>query len=352
MHTRHGQQYRRRQYSVSGTSPSRFGSGGQFRPLLLGTECAPRVVAKIEKIRQSLRVFRARPTHPLLGRQRSELTPAECQPACPSGHGAARARASLLSLLLTLAALGGLGGCRPELKVGEWRCNEASAGAGPATTDPIAVPWSTGFEDRFCDYIEQAGFCYDNGNASYELVTTPVHSGNHAAAFRVNTEGGTTRQQARCVRQGVLPSAAYYGAWYFIPATATTDGKVWNLFHFQGGADDGERLRNQWDVSIVNGPNQELQLVVYTPWVPKPFVADEPMPVPIGSWFHIELFLKRAADETGEVALYQDGTLLFDARDILTEDSNFSQWYVGNYSDGMTPPESILYVDDVSIRGQ
>jgi hypothetical protein len=219
-------------------------------------------------------------------------------------------------------------------------------------TDPVGVPWSTGFEDRFCGYIEQAGFCYEDGDASYELVTTPVHSGRYAAAFRVNTEAGIPRQQARCVRQGVLPSAAYYGAWYFIPASAETNGKVWNLLHFQGGADETERLHNQWDVSIVNGPNDELQLVSFAPWLPKPFVADEPTPIPIGRWFHIEMFLKRASDETGQVALYQDGSLLFDARDIATEDTNFSQWYVGNYSDGMTPPQSILYVDDVSIRGQ
>jgi hypothetical protein len=276
-------------------------------------------VAKRTKIRQAIRVLnhlrRARPT-----------------------------------LGLALGVLFGLAGCRPELDAGQWRCSEGSAGAAPSSTDAVATPWSTGFEDRFCDYIEQAGYCYFHGDASYEIVDSPVHSGRRAAAFRVNTEAGVPDQHARCVRQGTLPRAAYYGAWYYIPAAADTGGKVWNLFHFQGGAGENERLRNLWDVSIISAPNDELQLVVYSPRVPKGFVAEEPIPIPIGRWFQIEMFLKREADDTGEVALYQDGSLLFDAPDMVTEDASFSQWYVGNYSDGMTPPQSILYVDDVSIR--
>ena len=32
-----------------------------------------------------------------------------------------------------------------------------------------------------------------------------------------------------------------------------------------------------------------------------------------------------------------------------TDDSNFGQWYVGNYADGLEPADSTLYVDDVTI---
>ena len=73
-------------------------------------------------------------------------------------------------------------------------------------------------------------------------------------------------------------------------------------------------------------------------------------PIPIGEWFHLELYLKRATDATGEIALYQDGELLIEATDLITDDSSFGQWYVGNYADGRTPADSTLYVDDVTIR--
>jgi hypothetical protein len=60
--------------------------------------------------------------------------------------------------------------------------------------------------------------------------------------------------------------------------------------------------------------------------------------------------LKRAADATGEVALYQDGELLIQATDLITDDSSWGQWYVGNLAQGLTPPDSTLYVDDVTLR--
>lgn len=253
-----------------------------------------------------------------------------------------------------LGALLALSGCQPELVAGEWVCTERGAEPTPTPlqTDPVAVPWSTSFETRFCDYTELAGFCYQAGNASFELVTSPVHSGRYAAAFTVNTEGDVERQQARCVRQGTLPTAAHYGAWYYIPESAETDGKVWNLLHFQGGADETERLHNLWDVSIVNGEGGALELVVYSPLARLALRPETPTPIPIGSWFHIEFFLRRAMDNTGEVALYQDGERLVSATDLLTDDSRFGQWYVGNYSDGMSPPTSTVYVDDVSIRAE
>ncbi len=255
-------------------------------------------------------------------------------------------------LLGLIAGVLALAACRPELTAGEWVCNASGGAPSAMPNDPVTVPWSTGFEDRFCDYTERAGFCYEAGNAAYELVTSPVHSGRYAAAFSVNTEGGTVHQQARCVRQGTLPRAAYYGAWYFIPAAAATDGKVWNLFHFQGGADVSDRLHNLWDVSLLEADGGNLSLVVYGPVAQKTLHPDEPTLVPLGSWFHIELFLERAADESGEVTLYQDGERLLSATSLMTDDSTFAQWYVGNYSDGMTPPASTVYVDDISIRGQ
>ncbi len=305
--------------------------------ILTPTSWAPDVpgrvvpVANAAKIRQGVRVLRLLPHRVPPGRPRVSTETGRWW-----------------GLVITL--LCGLCACRPELTAGEWVCADGAAGAAPTPTDPVSVPWSTGFEDRFCDYAEQAGFCYEAGNARYEIVRSPVHSGRYAAAFTVDTSDGQTRHQARCVRQGTLPTAAYYGAWYYIPEYAATDGKVWNLFHFQGGQDVTDRLDNLWDVSLINGDSNGLELVVYGTQARKTLLPELPTPIPIGSWFHIEMFFRRAADETGEITLYQDGTELASISDLVTDDSKFTQWYVGNYSDGVTPPTSILYVDDVSIR--
>jgi hypothetical protein len=238
-----------------------------------------------------------------------------------------------------------LPGCEPTVTVGEWKCSANGApDAAPARTAPIAVPWSSGFEDRFCDYTAVAGFCYGDP-AIYETVTSPVHSGRHAAAFTV-VGGDATAFQARCVRQGALPQSAYYGAWYFVPALAQNSA-VWNLEHFQGG--DLSAQHGLWDISLVNGATGDLEVVVFDFLNHVGRNPTPPAPIPIGSWFHLELYLARAADATGEVALYLDDRLVVQATNIVTDDTNWGQWYVGNYATGLSPANSTLYVDDVTI---
>jgi hypothetical protein len=238
-----------------------------------------------------------------------------------------------------------LPGCEPTVTVGEWKCSANGApDAAPARTAPIAVPWSSGFEDRFCDYTAVAGFCYGDP-AIYETVTSPVHSGRHAAAFTV-VGGDATAFQARCVRQGALPQSAYYGAWYFVPALAQNSA-VWNLEHFQGG--DLSAQHGLWDISLVNGATGDLEVVVFDFLNHVGRNPTPPAPIPIGSWFHLELYLARAPDATGEVALYLDDRLVVQATNIVTDDTNWGQWYVGNYATGLSPANSTLYVDDVTI---
>jgi len=60
--------------------------------------------------------------------------------------------------------------------------------------------------------------------------------------------------------------------------------------------------------------------------------------------------LAARADASGEIALYQDGQLVLQRTSIATDDTTFAQWYVGNFADALTPADSTIYVDDVTIR--
>ena len=227
----------------------------------------------------------------------------------------------------------------------------------PGMTDPIAVPWSTGFENNFCDYTVAGGFFV--GNGVRKIVTSPVHSGHYAAEFTVDSSGAMRDEnQTRCVRQGALPTEAYYGAWYYIPVLAklNDNSSLWNLFHFQGGdtarhMPGGDSSQDGlWDVTLVNNASEtSLQLLAYdfiNGTVRKP---TNPPTVPIGEWFHIQFYLKRASNATGAIRLYQNGKLLVEKTGIITDDSTWGQWYVGNITKGLTPQDSTLYVDDVTI---
>jgi hypothetical protein len=265
------------------------------------------------------------------------------------------------------AGLALVGACAPKVSAGEWQC-PSDGGASddgtspPSLTDPLTVPWSTGFEPaeqqaplalgqpqfaNFCDYLKAGGYCY--GDEPYTPVTEPHHGGRFSAEFKVVDD---KENQTRCVRQGILPASAYYGAWYFIPEPLKDVRSAWNLWHFKGRDTPLEPLHDLWDVTLAKGQAEDWELVVYDRLAPpnnSTYRSEDYKRVPIGSWFHIELFLKRASDATGEIRLYQDGTLLFERVNLKSDASKFSQWYVGNWADGATPPDSSLYVDDVSI---
>ena len=251
-----------------------------------------------------------------------------------------RASAGLVFAFLSSA-------CEPELVVGDW-C-PPGAGQEPGNRSKVVeAPWSTGFELGFCDYRQSGGFCYrGDTDASFSIVEAPVHEGRRAAAFTVSRDLVGDGRQTRCFLEGALPREARYGAWYYVPVVADNTGD-WNLMHFQGG----DNLHGLWDVSMASADDGSLSLRVFSFLNPAPPVQAPPPDVPIGSWFHIEFRLLRAKDATGEIALYQDGTLIDERTGIVTDDTDFAQWYVGNLSlePQLALPPSTLYVDDVTIQ--
>jgi hypothetical protein len=219
-------------------------------------------------------------------------------------------------------------------------------------TGGIDLPWSNGFEDGFCGYAHARGYCYSDPEAAYSLVESPTHSGVRAARFFVTATGNRGRQ-TRCVREGALPPDATYGAWYFLPDVPETTVN-WNLMFFQVTGTNPLNAK-VWDVSIHIADDGTLRLHMFDQINNDDVVApkdDEIPELPVGSWVHLEFRWKRALGTTGEVQLFQDGVRIQHAENIQTDrsDSTWAQWYVGNLVDSQTPPESTVYVDDVSIR--
>ncbi len=257
----------------------------------------------------------------------------------------------VLGASLVVTALGAVVACKPAMVVGDYQCAGVGADGGATSTDPITVPWDTGFENGFCDYTKVAGWCYRWPPIAFRLVDHPVHSGQYAAEITVvtGTDGGDL-PQGRCVRSGVLPAEAYYGAWYFLPK-ATTNKGLWNLIHF--GSPDSTAQPSMWDVSLTNRTDG-LSLELWSPFLPSSDARFSP-PVPIGRWFHVVLYLKRAKDSTGAVALYLGDDQLGDQKvaeftNLVTDDADQVQWYVGNLASLTDPPECTVYLDDITIR--
>jgi hypothetical protein len=261
-----------------------------------------------------------------------------------------------LAMVPATLALAWLGlACEPTVIIGS--CPEASAvgsgeaGATGVSTDggAVTVPWSTGFEDGLCGYYSAQGYCYARHDASLKIVSSPVHSGKFAAAFTVNGDATTAdRSQARCVRQGAMPKSAYYGAWYFIPELQISDGN-WNLFHFLGGVSEADS-HALWDISLANDGDGGLKLSVFNFLTgTHPGTSGVPS-IPINSWFHVGIQILRSAQPNGAITVYQNGAVALQLSDLITDDTDWGQWYVGNYARKLVPSLSTVYVDDVTIR--
>lgn len=255
-------------------------------------------------------------------------------------------RKNALPVALALALTALLCGCQPDLVVGKWECLQSEADNVGATSEPVAAPWSSGFENAFCDYGAPAGFCYAAERASYEIVSSPVRSGERAAAFSVVSDGEFDGMQARCVRQGELPDAAYYSAFFLIPM-APSAATNWNLMHFRSG--DRGPMHGVWDVSLELQTDGSFQVYVFDHLRMLTRTTSGVPAVPIGSWFQLEVYFARATDSRGEFTVYQDGQLALALEGLVTDDARYGQWYVGNLAHSLTPAESTLYVDDVSV---
>lgn len=241
--------------------------------------------------------------------------------------------------------------CAGDILVGADPASDAEAARDAGSEGglvPLAVPWSTGFENGFGDWSQPSdeGLCYVAGAATYAIVTTPVHSGQYAAAFTVDT-AVTSPSHTRCYRQGVLPASAYYGAWYYVPAPATNGG-TWNLLHFQGAGSPDAAVEELWDVSLINQPDGTIAPAVYD------FMRTRQLPagpaIPMATWFHLEVRLTRSASNAGEFTVYLDGNVVLDLSGLETDDTSWGQWFVGNYATSLLPAPSTVYVDDVTIE--
>jgi len=216
----------------------------------------------------------------------------------------------------------------------------------PGKDLPVVPGWSTSFENGFCGYSDATGFCYSDPDATHRIVESPARSGRRAAAFDITTEGSKRGQQTRCVREGLLPQEAVYGAWFYIPSGTSSNGN-WNLMHFQGF--DGENLRGLWDVSIATTNSGALRPFVRGFRGQSALNAEEDVTLPTDEWFSLQFRLRREATPTGHVALFLNGELIVERRDIITDDSSWGQWYLGNLADNLTPTQSTIYIDDVTI---
>ena len=184
------------------------------------------------------------------------------------------------------------------------------------------------------------------GGSTVRVVQGIARSGHWA--LLVTDLSPNSRDYPLAARNGPLPLEMYCSAWYYIPLQLHPKTYWWfMLFRSRHPPYDDQSFRDEVRLSFTTRPDGTMGSVLQSPeWGDvQPLVDRE---IPVGRWFHIEVFLRTATDASGQVMVWQDGELTFQASG-QTSQTTYTEWMVGGVVDSLTTPASQLYIDDAAI---
>lgn len=241
-------------------------------------------------------------------------------------------RSALLTTLVLALASGGWG-CSPRVDVGSSLRWFAQHETGDFSE------WTAGYK---------GGCSADPPDTSVVISTDVAHSGTHSV--KLANAAPSVYETARLWRQDDYPQEAYYSAWFYLPqAYRTTED--WTIMQFQvppsGDAGTNGLLV---DVDLRSLPGGEMILDVFDhrgQYLRSP-TAEPALPVPIAAWFRIEVFYRNVGDDTGRFTLWLDGQVNYDIHRPFGL-SSVTYWSPCSSSEGLSPTQSDLYVDDAAV---
>jgi len=228
-----------------------------------------------------------------------------------------------------------------------------------------------------CKYPGGGVFNTGEDAVTARATTSQAHSGRHAAEATITgaIRAGGGNRAVRLMRWtdrpwdkggGPFPAAAYYSTWMFLPETYNSnkyppwdpgDGGWWNVFQFKAEDQQGES-QPMWALNIYHDDaTRTMRFGLYSP-VNQPAAVDQadPVPLPVGRWFHVEAFYRVDAAHDGEIAVWQDGRRILRAtgvRTAMTPRNATAVWGLGNYTDHVVGPagegRSTIYFDDCLV---
>jgi hypothetical protein len=190
----------------------------------------------------------------------------------------------------------------------------------------------------------------DLPDTSLAISTDVAHSGRYSVKL---TNGAvSTYEDAHLWRVDAYPVSAYYSAWFYLPRAYQTAAD-WSIIEFQvpeAPTGDASVVGQLLDIDLRSLPDGELILSVYDHRASylRAATPDPAIPVPIGRWFQIEAYYRNAPDDTGEVAIWLDGQLNYDLHRPFAASSTV-YWTVSSKTYGLSPAESVIYVDDAAV---
>jgi hypothetical protein len=239
---------------------------------------------------------------------------------------------------------------------------------GPGESDwyaPGGLNFGGGEFDSGCSSSSGAGWAgtsivmWDN-DPTTPYPPAPPDGGNFGLAMvNANSCGGGQAAGTRMFRwaESRAYDDLYYKVWYYFPQNYTLTGDpawfFWNIFSWKSKL--GTLNDSFYQINIYNRPitgNMYLSLYNWQTQTQIPRIpGTETIDVPVNQWFYIEAFYKSRGDDTGQVQVWQDGTLFWDVQNVQTKyTGGLTEWAVMNYTSGLTPQPAYFFIDNAEIR--
>jgi hypothetical protein len=150
-----------------------------------------------------------------------------------------------------------------------------------------------------------------------------------------------------------LHPSLFYSVWYYFPQSYSV-GYYWNIFQWKSRQSDSRSspVDPFFTLNVANRPDGSMYLNLFD-WQRRISYSQSAVDMPVRKWFNVRALYACAGDGTGRVTFWQDGTQLFDVRNVQTRYvEGDCQWSVDSISDSVTPSPAVFYVDDARISLQ
>lgn len=225
---------------------------------------------------------------------------------------------------------------------------EPGAPEDPVALKPGEILWRADHEEgNLSDwYAKRGGGEFNSGGGRSSVSRDVAKSGRYAAKMVLTdvdkTEGVRLFRWDEPRREGEL----YYSTWYYFPKRHNAPN-WWNVWQFKSKTSSRNDPFFLIDIANRKGGNMHFRLY---DWQERRSYHQSLKDIPVGRWFHVEVFYKSRGDRTGAITVWQDGTKIFDVKNVRTRYADGdTQWSVNNYTASIKPDPVVTYVDDALI---
>lgn len=197
-------------------------------------------------------------------------------------------------------------------------------------------------------YGDYGGGEYNSGVAGSAPSQDYAHTGVWSLKMTITTPSSPSSgtRMFRWLESRNYP-ALYYSAWYYFPQSYSVDN-YWNVFQWKS-----RRSPDQNDpfyiLNVGNRDDGSMYFYVYD-WQRRISYSQSSMNIPVGQWFRVQALYQCSGDGSGRVTFWQDGVQLLDLPGVQTRyPDGDCEWSLNNYSDGLRPSTSTIYIDDAKI---